>query len=79
MRSVERGLNHCRVGGCKGTAVVSVLVHVLTFGGRKDRKKATSGAMRLCKSCVGKLALGQVPVELMEGITRALAKVKEAA
>lgn len=78
MRGADRGPTQCGTGGCGGKAVVAVLLHVNTFGSRKDRVKATSGAVRLCKKCVEELALGNVPVLVMDGIRRALAKVKEA-
>lgn len=71
-----RGTWRCATKQCSGEGEYSVIVHVRTTGGRKDRIQAASGALRFCVRCTNDAAKGKPPAELLAAIKQAIGKVK---
>jgi hypothetical protein len=63
--------------GDKSRPVASVLVLVSTVGGYDSnlRKQKTSGSLKLCSTCLEKLASGKMPKKLRDGIRLACVEI----
>lgn len=74
--SFKRGSWLCAVKDCGGQGEYSVIVHVRTSGGRKDRIQKASDALRVCPACIKDVKRGKVPEELMAAFHQAIKRVK---
>lgn len=68
----DRGTSKCSTERCEGRVIVSVLLLVMTPGGRKERKQFNSGTIRLCAKCSKSLAGGKMPAEFKTKVSNAL-------